>query len=279
VVPAAARGVKHVKRTGFMSGIVTLTTDFGSADGYVGALKGVILAQFATARVVDLAHDLAPGDVAAASELLARAAPFFPPRSVHVAVVDPGVGTARRGLALSLGEQLYVGPDNGIFTGVLELGGAGLARALENWGLWRDSVSPVFHGRDIFAPVGAHLASGGELRDVGPTISVDSLVRLPTPLPSGDAGELRGEVVHVDRFGNLVTNLRAPEGAGSSLVEVAGRELPLSRTYGDVAPGALVAVVGSSGRIELALRGGSAASHLEGGRGLVVILRAPRESA
>jgi S-adenosylmethionine hydrolase len=271
--------VKHVKRTGFMSGIVTLTTDFGSADGYVGALKGVILAQFATARVVDLAHDLAPGDVAAASELLARAAPFFPPRSVHVAVVDPGVGTARRGLALSLSEQLYVGPDNGIFTGVLELGGAGLARALENWGLWRDSVSPEFHGRDIFAPVGAHLASGGELRDVGPTISVDSLVRLPTPLPSGDAGELRGEVVHVDRFGNLVTNLRAPEGAGSSLVEVAGRELPLSRTYGDVAPGALVAVVGSSGRIELALRGGSAASHLEGGRGLVVILRAPRESA
>jgi len=262
-----------------MSGIVTLTSDFGTADGYAGALKGVILARLATARVVDLAHDLGPGDVAAASELLARAAPFFPPRTVHVAVVDPGVGTARRGLALSLGEQLYVGPDNGIFTGVLELGGTAVARALENWGLWRDSVSPVFHGRDIFAPVAAHLAGGGDLRDVGPTVAADSLVRLPTPLPSGDPAELRGEVVHVDRFGNLVTNLRAPPELGPASLEVAGRALPLSRTYADVAPGALVAVVGSSGRIELALNGGSAASHLEGGRGLVVILRAPRESA
>ena len=269
--------MKHVKRTGFMSGIVTLTTDFGGADGYVGALKGVILARFAAARIVDLAHDLAPGDVPAASESLARAAPLFPPRTVHVAVVDPGVGTARRGLALALGEQLYVGPDNGIFSGVLELAGAATARALENWGLWRDSVSPVFHGRDIFAPVAAHLAGGGELRDVGPPIALESLVRLATPAPSGDAAELRGEVVHVDRFGNLVTNLRAPEGAAAWL-EVEGRRLPLSRTYGDVAPGALVAVVGSSGRIEVALRGGSAASHLEGGRGLVVILRAPRES-
>ena len=271
--------MKHTKRGGYMSGIVTLTTDFGTADGYAGAMKGVILAQFAAARVVDLAHDLAPGDVAGASELLARAAPFFPLRSVHVAVVDPGVGSARRGLALALGDQLYVGPDNGIFSGVLELGGAASARALENWGLWRGSVSPVFHGRDIFAPVAAHLASGGELRDVGPVVSVDALVRLHAPAPSGDPGELRGEVVHVDRFGNLVTNLPAPEGAGGGSVEISGHVLPLSRTYSDVAPGALVAVTGSSGRIEVALHGGSAASHLEGGRGLVVILRAPRESA
>ena len=271
--------MKHVKRAGFMSGIVTLTTDFGTADGYAGAMKGVILAAFPIARIVDLAHELAPGDVAAASESRARAAPFFPPRTVHVAVVDPGVGTARRGLALSLGEQFYVGPDNGIFTGVLELGGPAAARALENWGLWRASVSPVFHGRDIFAPVAAHLAGGGEFRDVGPVVAVDGLARLPLPVASGDATELRGEVVHVDRFGNLVTNLRADEGSAAASVEIAGQVLALSRTYGDVAPGALVAVVGSSGRIEVAQNGGSAAAHLEGGRGLVVILRAPRESA
>jgi hypothetical protein len=273
--------VKRAQRSGSTSGIVTLTTDFGTADGYVGAVKGVILAKLASARLVDLAHDLPPGDVAAASELLARAAPYFPPRTVHLAVVDPGVGTARRGLALMLSDQLYVGPDNGIFSAVLALGGSPASFALENWGLWRESVSPVFHGRDVFAPVAAYLAGGGDLREVGPAVEAGSLVRLPAPAPTAEPNGWRGEVVHVDRFGNLVTNLRPPDGANSAAleVEVAGRRLALSRTYGDVAPGALVAVVGSSGRVEIARNGASAAAHLEGGRGLVVILRAPRESA
>ncbi|MFI5317868.1 MAG: SAM-dependent chlorinase/fluorinase, partial [Myxococcota bacterium] len=129
--------MKRARRSGPPLGIVTLTTDFGDADGYVGALKGAILARFAAARIIDLAHGIAPRDLAAASEALARAAPYFPARSVHVAVVDPGVGTARRGLALLAGEQLFVGPDNGIFTGVLaEAGGAVSAHALENPALW-----------------------------------------------------------------------------------------------------------------------------------------------
>jgi S-adenosyl-L-methionine hydrolase (adenosine-forming) len=271
--------VKRSKRIGSPSGIVTLTTDFGSADGYVGALKGVLLARFEPARIVDLAHDVAPGDVASASDVLARAAPHFPPRTVHVAVVDPGVGTARRGLALLLEQQLYVGPDNGIFSGVLELGGEPSAFALENWGLWREPVSPVFHGRDVFAPVGAHLASGGDLREVGPALEPASLVRLTRPEPSAEGGALRGEVVHVDRFGNLVTNLRLPEGAPAASVELAGRTLALSLTYGDAAPGELVALVGSTGRVEIAVNGGSAAARLEGRAGLVVTLRAPREPA
>ncbi|MFI5317324.1 MAG: S-adenosyl-l-methionine hydroxide adenosyltransferase family protein, partial [Myxococcota bacterium] len=183
-------------------------------------------------------------------------------------------------LALLAGEQLFVGPDNGIFTGVLaEAGGAVSAHALENPALWRESVSPVFHGRDVFAPVAAHLASGGELREVGPAVEPRTLVRLRTPEPIAEADALRGEVVHVDRFGNLVTNLQAAGDARPASVEVAGRVLPLSRTYGDVAPGALVALVGSSGRIEIARNGGSAAASLERGVGLVVILRAPRESA
>jgi S-adenosyl-L-methionine hydrolase (adenosine-forming) len=266
-----------VKRPGSPSGIVTLTTDFGSADGYVGAVKGVVLARFRGAQLVDLAHELAPGDVRAAADVLARAAPLFPPRTVHLAVVDPGVGSARRGLALLHRDQLYVGPDNGIFDGVLAAGESPAVRALENWGLFRETVSPVFHGRDVFAPIAAYLAGGGDLREVGPAVAPESLVRLGLPEAEGDARERRGCVVHVDRFGTLVTNLAAPDGAAS--VEVAGRSLPLARTYTDVASGALVALVGSSGKVEIAANGSSAAALLGAAPGLVVILRAPRESA
>jgi S-adenosyl-L-methionine hydrolase (adenosine-forming) len=260
------------------SGIVTLTTDFGTTDGYAGALKGAILARLPAARLVDLSHDVRPGDVATASHLLARAAPVFPAGTVHVAVVDPGVGSARRGLALRAAGQLFVGPDNGIFEGVLEaLGEAPVAHELANRSLWAAAVSAVFHGRDVFGPVAAHLAGGGELASVGPALAPQQLVRLPVPAPSPVPGGLRGEVVHVDRFGNLVTNLCVAAGASGS-VEVAGRTLPLSRTYADVPSGGLVALVGSSGRVEVAVRDGSAAAHLGTGAGLVVILRAPRES-
>lgn len=271
--------MKRARRVGSPSGIVTLTTDFGGSDGYVGAVKGVILARFRKAQLVDLAHDLAPGDVRAASDVLARATPLFPPRSVHLAVVDPGVGTARRGLALLHGGQLYVGPDNGIFAGVLAQPGAPLVWALENWGLWRDAVSPVFHGRDVFGPVAAHLASGGDPRDVGPAVDPAGLARLELPVAVSRGDALEGQVVHVDRFGNLITNLTAPEAAGAASVELADRRLPLSRTYADAAPGALLALVGSSGKIEIAANGASAAAALGAGAGLVVILRAPRESA
>ena len=263
------------------SGVITLLTDFGTRDGYAGALKGVILSRFPAARLVDLAHELPPGDIAAASAALGQSAPFFPAGTVHVAVVDPGVGTARRGLAVSAGGQLYVGPDNGIFTAVLHSTGPVAAHALERRRLWREPVSPVFHGRDVFGPVAAHLAAGGALADVGPLVATESLVRLPARDPSDGLDGVRGEVVHVDRFGNLVTNLRPPgaEEVSAATVEIADRSLALSRTYGDVAPGELLALVGSSGRIEVAVSGGSAAALLSSGVGCVVILRAPRESA
>jgi len=263
------------------SGIVTLLTDFGTRDGYVGALKGVILSRFPAARVVDLAHELAPGDVAAASAVLGQAAPFFPDGTVHVAIVDPGVGTDRRGLAVSAGGQLYVGPDNGIFSAVLHSTGPVAAHALERRRLWREPVSPVFHGRDVFGPVAAHLAAGGALGDVGPAVPTESLVRLPAREPTDGPDGVRGEVVHVDRFGNLVTNLRPPaaELFAEATLEIADRSVALARTYGDVPAGELLAVVGSSGRIEVAVNGGSAAALLSSGVGRVVILRAPRESA
>jgi S-adenosylmethionine hydrolase len=263
------------------SGIVTLLSDFGTRDGYVGALKGVILARFPAARVVDLAHELAPGDVAAASAVLGQSAPLFPQGTVHLAIVDPGVGTGRRGLAVGVGGQLYVGPDNGIFSAVLHSTGPVVAHALEKRRLWREPVSPVFHGRDVFAPVAAHLASGGALADVGPALIPESLQRLPAREPVAEPDGLRGEVVQVDRFGNLITNLRPPglEQASAATVLVAGRELALVVTYGNVAPGELLAVVGSSGRIEIAVNGGSAAAALSSSVGSVVVLRAPRESA
>ncbi|HTO70671.1 MAG TPA: SAM-dependent chlorinase/fluorinase [Myxococcota bacterium] len=261
------------------SGIVTLTTDFGAADGYLGEMKGVLLSRCRGAVLVDLAHDLAPGDVRAAAFLLARAAPLFPAGTVHLAVVDPGVGTARRELALRCGEQLFVGPDNGSFAAVAVARGVAAAHALANRALFRAEVSPVFHGRDIFAPVAAHLAAGGALADVGPALAPESLVGLDLPEVVESDGALRGEVIHIDRFGNLVTNLAAPRDRAGATVELADRRLALARTYGDVQPGGLVALVGSSGRIEIAANGASAAAVLGARAGLVVILRAPRESA
>ena len=262
--------------------IVTLLTDFGSRDGYVGAMKGVILSRCPDATLVDLAHEIAPGDVAGAGFALAAAAPHFPPGTVHVAVVDPGVGTARRGLALALGGQLFVGPDNGIFGVALDdAPDAPLeARSLENATLWRAPVSAVFHGRDVFAPVAAHLASGGALEAVGPALARDALVRLAASEPEGSGGALRGRIVHVDRFGNLLTNVRlAPGAAARGAVEIAGRTLAVVATYGDAPSGALVALVGSTGRLEIAVNGGSAAGVLGASVGGVLLFRAPREPA
>jgi hypothetical protein len=260
------------------SGIVTLTSDFGTRDGYVGALKAAVLSRFGQARLVDLAHELEPGDIAAASRALAQAAPRFPPGTVHLAVVDPGVGSERRGLALALGEQLYVGPDNGLFSGVLDGASSVEAHQLANAALFAAPVSPTFHGRDVFGPVAGYLAAGGALVEVGPAVAGD-LVRLAARVPTRQAGALEGVVVHVDRFGNLVTNLPESAAARGVSLEVAGQSLALSRSYADAAPGGLVAVVGSTGQIEIAVRGGSALSRLGRGVGLVVILRAPRESA
>jgi S-adenosylmethionine hydrolase len=262
------------------SGIVTLLSDFGTRDGYVGALKGVILARFPAARVVDLAHELAPGDVAAASAVLGQSAPLFPPGTVHLAIVDPGVGTSRRGLAIGVGGAAhYVGPHSGIFSAVL-LDRAGRGSRARERRLWRGRSRRSSTAETCSRPCGAP-RERGSLADVGPALAPESLVRLPAREPVPEPDGLRGEVVHVDRFGNLITNLRAPgpESAGAATLLVADRELALARTYGDAAPGELLAVVGSSGRIEIAVNGGSAADALSSSVGSVVILRAPRESA
>jgi S-adenosylmethionine hydrolase len=256
-----------------VSRLVTLLTDFGTRDGYVGAVKGVLLARCPGATLVDVTHEIPPGDVAAGAFVLAQAAPWFPAGTVHVAVVDPGVGSGRRALACAIGEHLYVAPDNGILTRVVEAAERVRAHEISLSALRLSAPSDVFHGRDLFAPAAAHLASGAPLASVGPRVEAASLVRAAWPRPSlgPEAGE--GQVVYVDRFGNLVTNLPVAPGATRGVARVAGREIPLRRTYSDVEPDSLVALRGSAGLLEIAVNRGSAAEALGAGPGDVVSWR------
>jgi S-adenosyl-L-methionine hydrolase (adenosine-forming) len=264
-----------------MSGpVVTLLTDFGQRDGYVGAMKGVVLARSGAlgVQMVDLTHGITPGAIAEAAYVLHQAARWFPKGTVHLAVVDPGVGSARRPLACRIGEQFFVGPDNGLFTHVL--GGGALpcrAHSIAAPEFAPSDASPVFHGRDIFAPAAAHLVSGGGLAALGPAIPPESLVRLPWPEPQTEGDALRGSVVHVDHFGNLITNVPvASGGVLEGYAEIQGQSVRVLRTYSDAPRGALLAVAGSSGLLEIACNGASAAEALGVGLGAVVKWR-PRE--
>ena len=268
-----------------MVGIVTLTTDFGLRDAYVAEMKGVIFGIAETAgrplSLVDVTHDVERHDITEGALALEAAARFFPRGTVHLAVVDPGVGTARRGLVMTAGGHAFVGPDNGLFTPFLgdsrwrafELGAAEFRRA---------GVSHTFHGRDVFAPAAAHLARGVEPDRLGPPVT--DPVRLAWPDMRVSEGRVGGAVVHVDRFGNLVTSIHADAIAalGSGVaIRVAGKSLPLVRTYGDLGRGDPGALVGSTNRLEIAVNAGNAARTLRAGRGTPVVVsrtsaRAPR---
>lgn len=190
--------------------IITLMTDFGIKDGNVGVMKGVILGIAPQAQIVDLSHMITRQNVQEATLILARSAPYFPDGSIHVVVVDPGVGTARRPIAARLGRQYFVGPDNGLLTLWLErVEAAGEETEfvhLDRCEYWLSDVSHVFHGRDIFAPAAAHLANGKALRELGSPVS-DPL-RLPFPRPERQGNTLYGEIIHVDHFGNAASNIR-----------------------------------------------------------------------
>lgn len=259
--------------------IITLTTDFGEQDGYVAAMRGVILSLAPDITLVDVSHAITPGAIRQGASVLASAVPFFPPATIHVVVVDPGVGSARRPLLLHTPYGLLVGPDNGLLTETARLAwGDDLPVAayhLNRPDVWRAMVSATFHGRDIFAPVAARLALGASPPSLGDPIA--DPITLPPLIPTPLAGGWRGEVLHIDRFGNLITTLEvarlpAPPVVGRAVVEAAGRRIPLARTFSDVEVGALVAYVGSSGRIEVAIRQGDAASALGMGVGAPVSL-------
>jgi hypothetical protein len=256
--------------------VVTLTTDFGHRDPWVGIMKGVILGVCRDVKLVDLTHEVAPHDTMEAALALEAAVRFFPPGTVHLAVVDPGVGGSRRGLVVESGNQRFVGPDNGVFTPAL--GPAGW-RAFELTApeYRRPEVSRTFHGRDLFAPAAGFLALGVAPERFGPPVT-DPL-RLPWPAALAVGDGWRGEVVHVDRFGNLITSLRADEVPAGAVVEIAGRALPLVATYAEAEMGAAAALIGSAGRLEVAVRQGSAATALGVGRGEPVLVRPRRSSA
>jgi S-adenosyl-L-methionine hydrolase (adenosine-forming) len=251
------------------SGIITLLTDFGLSDPFVGIMKGVILSRFRGASVVDLCHGIPAQSVADAAFWLERAYRWFAPGTVHVAVVDPGVGSARRILAARADGHLFLAPDNGLLATSLTGVGAEV-RAVDPSRLGLPPPSATFHGRDVFAPLAAELASGVlTFAAVGVPASAEPCV-LAAPYLSAEA--LCGVVVTIDRFGNLITNLDrgALEAAGARRVLVGEREVPLRRTYADAAPGELLAVINAFEVLELAIRDGSAERQLGLGRGAPV---------
>ncbi|HSJ65942.1 MAG TPA: SAM-dependent chlorinase/fluorinase [Gemmatimonadaceae bacterium] len=248
--------------------MITLLTDFGTADGYVGEVKGVLASRAAGVPIVDIAHDVTPQDVDAARLALARYWRRFPEGTVHLVVVDPGVGSARAAMAVASAGRLLVGPDNGVLSPALLLPGARAVRLPVP-----DAAAPTFHGRDVFAPAAALLARGADLESLGDPHVEPVLRRTPEPRRLDD-GALEGEIITVDRFGNGVTNLMAPRGGSCS---VGGRVLgEVRRTYGDAPPGVAIALTGSSGLLEIAIRDGSAAAVLGLRRGDRVVLRPPR---
>ena len=223
--------------------------------------------------LVDVSHDVAPQDVAGAAYLLAGVYRFFPPGTVHLVVVDPGVGTQRRGLAVRADEQLFVAPDNGVLTPVLDVATRIAIVSLTNACYWLGEVSHTFHGRDIFAPVAAHLARGVPLEELG--VSIGDPVRLDLPEPRVSGALVEGTVVWVDHFGNLVTNVPATMLATGETYRVTVGALEITgllATYGEVRVGQALALVGSHGFVEVAVREGSAAAAAHAGRGAAVRL-------
>jgi S-adenosyl-L-methionine hydrolase (adenosine-forming) len=281
--------------------MITLTTDFGTSDGYVAAMKGVMLSIHADARLVDVTHEIDPQDVMEAAFVLRTTTPFFPPGTVHLVVVDPGVGTDRRAVAVRSGDQWFVGPDNGVFPLVLDDKEPDEIRVLDNPDTWlSEAPSTTFHGRDIFAPVAAHLDAGRTPEDIGSP--AEDLRPLRWAMPITDSHSVQGYVAHVDRFGNCITNIRrktlvrtglddaptheysaaSPDpsatdapGVDAGVAEPKISDLPalkayvgnavienLHRTYGAVADGDPLLLFGSSGFLEVAVNAGSAAELL-----------------
>ncbi|HXF96242.1 MAG TPA: SAM-dependent chlorinase/fluorinase [Gemmatimonadales bacterium] len=245
-----------------MTAVITLLTDFGLADSYVAEVKGVLLTRAPGVTLVDVSHEVPPGDVRAASFILSRVWHRFPRGTVHLAVVDPGVGTARRALAARAGGHFFVAPDNGLLS-PLPADAEFVALPVPA------DASATFHGRDVFAPAAARLAVGAALGDLGPVVR--DPVRVPMPSPRRDGSAWAGEVIYVDRFGTLVSNLPGERLGPGGRVVVGDTDVgPLRRTFADVERGELVAFVGSGATVEIAVREGSAARRLGVGVGTPV---------
>lgn len=264
-----------------MHNVITLTTDFGLQDYYVSAMKAVMLGIAPDARLIDISHDIPSQDIMAGSWTLKNSAMLFPANTVHTVVVDPGVGTDRNPVALQVSDQYFVGPDNGIFSLLTEQRDFDAVR-LTNKEYWRKKPSNTFHGRDIFAPVAAHLSQGVALEDLGDPI--DDLVTYRWTVPIADKDGLEGMVIHIDKFGNLITNIEASlleDVIGSKSVKIyVGNTIldEIATTFGQVTEGEPVAYIGSSGMLEVGINKGNAEEMLGVQKGAQISLILQKES-
>ena len=257
--------------------IITLTTDFGLADGYVGTMKGVILGIDPTVTIVDVSHDIAPQDVREAAYVLYAAYPYFPQGSIHLVVVDPGVGSERRAIALRTPQATFVAPDNGVLSYVVAGERVEEIVHLTNLRYHLSPASRTFHGRDIFAPAAAHLARGIRLAELGEPLT--DIVTFPLPRPQvRPGGTIVGQVIYVDHFGNLITSIRLKDWPDrfprEGVIEIKGQGIRgVANNYAEGAPGKLLALIGSSDHLEIAVSGGGAAQSLEATVGDEVLLK------
>ncbi len=260
--------MKHaIVQIAAVSAIITLTTDFGTRDAYVGAMKGVILTLCPTARIVDISHAISPQDIMECAFVLRDAAPYFPDGAIHMAVVDPGVGTDRRPVALRCGEHFFTGPDNGIFPLILDGTTPEICVCLDQPEYWRNTTpSRTFHGRDIFAAVAAHLANGMPIERLGSVI--EELAPMKWALPIMDDQGVQGWVVHIDRFGNCITNISREmveeRQANRPVKCFAGNTIleGIQHTYASVETGEPLLQYNSSDLLEVAVNSGNAAELL-----------------
>lgn len=258
----------------FMAKIITLTTDFGTRDPFVGEMKGVLLFLCPKAQIVDLTHEVKPFDILGGAFALASACNSFPKGTIHLAVVNPGVGTQRKAVAVRAGDYFFVGPDNGLLW--LATRGRHPSRIVEikNPNYQLKKVSHTFHGRDVFAPAAAHLANGVSLSCLGPGRKY--LERLPLPPLIFCQEGIRGRIIGFDRFGNAVTNIRGQKIVKRGQVKMKGKTFGLVRTYGEVKPGRTLALWGSHGYLEIAVNAGSAKRVLGLDIGQTVLLKEKR---
>lgn len=252
-------------------GVITLITDFGTRDGYAGVIKGVTLKINPQVRLVDITHEVSPQDIFEAGFILKNSYRYFPDKSIHLVVVDPGVGSKRRAILLEAGDHFFIGPDNGVFTFIYESERVKRIVELTNKKYFLPHISNTFHGRDIFAPAAAYLSKGTPLEDLGEIC--DDAVRIDIPKPETERGIIKGVVLHVDRFGNLMSNI--PEvlfgelvGKGRYEISIGGEVLEdIKGSYSEVKEGRALAVFGSSGYLEISVRSQNAQEKLKLNKG------------
>jgi S-adenosylmethionine hydrolase len=241
--------------------IITLTTDFGQRDSFVGAMKGVVLGIAPEVQIVDIAHEIRPGDVRAGAFALMTAAPFFSAGTIHLVVIDPGVGSARKAIAIRCAQTTFLGPDNGVLSWAVKDEGSLEIRSLENPQIRLPRLSATFHGRDLFAPAAAWLARGRPFSEIGPELDHFHRLDWPRATPIGNGWQT--EIIHVDVYGNAITALSGEQAADKQCVILPGeRRVAIEPFYSAASKGSPLAVVGSSGLLEIAINGGNAATTL-----------------